>query len=92
MPVAIGEELKEAEHHLATARAIREDGHDAHNVGYWEKEVARRRAKVAALSACDQCGASRRDHRHGRGRLLFVRRGGDGHDDDPQQLSRDASG
>ena len=55
--VALGE-LKEAEHHLATARAIREDGHDAHNVGYWEKEVARRRAKVAALSACDQCGAS----------------------------------
>ena len=39
LPVA-REELKEAEHHLATARAIREDGHDAHNVGYWEKEVA----------------------------------------------------
>ena len=55
--VALGE-LKEAEHHLATARSIREDGHDAHSVPYWEREVARLRAKV--VGACVLCGGDPR--------------------------------
>ena len=50
------EELAAAEAHLTLARQIKADGHDAHSVPYWEREVAKRREQVARLSACDQCG------------------------------------
>ena len=58
LPVA-RDELKQAEYNLATSRAIQSDGHGGHNVPYWEREVARLRAKVADLEAparCPECG------------------------------------
>ena len=53
------EELAAAEHHLTLARQIKADGNGAHSVPYWEREVARLRAKVADLEApagCPECG------------------------------------